>query len=470
MIASTIFVTVLLINFALSITIPKGGPPIIRGLQGNDDEEIPLNLLSDPVSLQERYNNLDKLLSPGNRRYNMFWNSFEDANPPSSEPISCDSSHILTPLNETDRIARGYNRYHCYSRARLESFDVIFAQDARIGAVSTAIVYGSPDFAVDPQCTGFPWPPNPNFKLGCLPWKNFADWEDYINLLSERWRAPLGSGQARLSGYCIWNEIQSMGWSDPSPVLPNRYNGVPWTNEQLNTYTGAIAELFVRAGRAATRQSLDGEGVTLWLSTDHFTMAPSLTNGDVGHIGLYTFLDSFWPQVSNASFAWGVCVHPYDNGDPRSDLSKQGIYTFVNLRSLVGEYQCKKLNEVLNVSLSDCWQWPQTQLWASEQGWPISPGVNKSIQARNICLAHGLSLSQGLWSVTHNTFQTMESSSQGGSGDFSLIDEPPKCLATLSNCTGLETFDAYVATAPGVFGVTSDHYCCSKWNIGCEGS
>jgi hypothetical protein len=467
----TIFISLNLISesFCLSVSIPKGGPPIIRGLQGNDDEEIPVDLISDPSSLQARYDNLEKLLSPGNRRYNMFWTSFEDAQPSSPAPISCDSSHILTPANESDRIARGYHNYHCYRIAQLETFDVIFEEDARIGSVSTAIVYGSPDFAIDPLCTGFPWPPNPNFRLGCIPWKNFDDWEDYINLLIERWRAPLGSGKARLSGLCIWNEIQSMGWSDPSPVLPNRWNGVPWTPQQLSTYTGAIAELFIRAGRASIRQSLDGEGVMLWLSTDHFVTAPPLNNGDVGHIGLYTFLDSFWPQVSNASFSWGVCVHPYDNGDPRSDLSNQGIYTFVNLKSLVAEYQCTKLNQVLGVPLAECWQWPQTQMWASEQGWPISPGVNKSIQARNICLAHGLSMAQGLWSVTHNTFQTTESSSQGGSGDFSLIDEPPKCLATLSNCTGLETFDAYVATAPGVFGVSSNHYCCSKWNVGCEG-
>jgi hypothetical protein len=455
---------------SLSIpTFPKGGPPIIQGIQGNDDEEIPLDLLQNPSALQARYDNLALLLSPGNRRYNMFWVSFEDAQPPSTSPITCDSNHILIPSNETDRLQRGYHHYHCYNLKQLLSFDQIFAQDARIGSVSTAIVYGTPDFAINPACTGFPWPPNPNFKLGCIPWNNFDDWEDYINLLIERWRAPIGSGQARLSGLCIWNEIQSMGWSDPSPILSNRWNGTPWTSSQMDIYTGAIAQLFIRASVAAVRQSLDSEGIMLWLSTDHFTTAPKLNIGDVGHVGLYDFLDSFWPKVANETFSWGVCVHPYDNGDPRSDLSSQGIYTFVNLRDLVGKYQCKKLNEVLNVPLANCWEWPQTQLWASEQGWPISRDVNKSIQARNICLAHGLSLSQGLWSVSHNTFQTTESSSQGGSGDFSLIDEPPKCLATLSNCTGLETFDAYVATAPGVFGITSNHYCCINWKVGCEG-
>ena len=235
---------------------------------------------------------------------------------------------------QTDRVARGYHRYHCYNDAALSVNDVLFAMDAAIGSVSTAIVYGTPDYAINPNCTGFPWPPNPNFRLGCLPWDNFDDWEDYMNLILERWNAPLGSNAARLSGLCIWIEIQSMGWSDPSPVLPNRYNGQPWTSDQMNTYAGAIAELFKRAGSAAKRHS---DGVMLWLSTDHFTTPPPLSLGDIGHVGLYEFLDAFWPLVATDEYGWGICVHPYDAGDPRQDLLDQGIYTFATLRNGVAQ-------------------------------------------------------------------------------------------------------------------------------------
>jgi hypothetical protein len=125
-----------------------------------------------------------------------------------------------------------------------------------------------------------------------------------------------------------------MGWSDPSPVLPNRYNGHPFTPDQMNAYAGAVAELFKRAGKAASRHS---EGVMLWLSTDHFTLPPPLALGDVGHIGLYDFLDAFWPHVVAEAFSWGVCVHPYDAGDPRQDLLDKGIYTFATLRKGVAE-------------------------------------------------------------------------------------------------------------------------------------
>lgn len=93
--------------------------------------------------------------------------------------------------------------------------------------------------------------------------------------------------------------------------------------------------------------------------------------------------------------------------------------------------------------------------------------MNKTLQARNICLAHALSVAQRLWAVTHNLFQSETPDHQGGGGDFSLIDEPPVVAADLSNGPGHATFDAYVATAPGVFGASDGHYCCKAWGVGC---
>lgn len=365
----------------------------------------------------------------------------------------------------------------------------MLSRDAAIGSASTFIVYGTPDWAAHPNCTGFPWPPNPNFRLGCLPWDHLDDWEDYINFLVERYRAPWGSGRARISGLCIWNEVQSQGWSDPSPVLPNRYTGANYTQAQMTTYATIIAELMLRAGKAARRQSLDGQGVMLWLSTDHFTQAPKLQSGDVMHLGLWALLDALWPLV-NVTDPWGISVHPYDAGDPRANLSHLGIYTFATLRADVAEYQCAKLVEVARISPALCFDQPQTLMWASEQGWPLasatsnpsqgrnimwasepawlrSATMNKTLQARNICYAHALSLAQSLWSVTHNFFQGPVPTSQGGSGDFSLIDEPPVVDVTLSNGPGHATYDAYSATSPGVFGVQDSHYCCTQWGTGC---
>ncbi len=143
------------------------------------------------------------------------------------------------------------------------------------------------------------------------------------------------------------------------------------------------------------------------------------------------------------------------------------MYTFATLRESVAQYQCNKLVEFAGASPDSCWEWPQVQMWASEQGWPLGKTMNRTLQARNICLAHGLSVAQGVYSVSHNFFQSATPTSQGGGGDYSLIDEPPVVYMNLTNAIGHETYDAYAATAPGVFGVTSDHYCCARWGSGC---
>lgn len=461
-----------LLSGALLASAAAGLPVQTRGVQGVDDDSMTQTLLTagDAAALTLRYAHLSAEVMPGVRRYNLFWSSLEAVPSSPTLPASCPPGTQVTPASEAARVARGYNRYHCYDAALLERFDDILARDAAIGAASGIIAYGSPDWAQHPGCTGFPWPPNPNYKSGCLPWDALPDWEDYINLLVERWHAPWGSGRASVSALCIWNEWQSCGgWADGSPVLPNRATGHEppfFTPAQMAVYAGMVANMTLLAGRAAARQN--PENVMLWLSTDHFNVAPKLAAGDIGHIGLYELLDAVWPLV-NLTVPWGIAVHPYDAGDPRANLSAHGIYTFATLRADVAEYQCRKLAEVAGVPLADCYAWPQTQMWASEQGWPQGPTMNKTLQGRNICLAHELSLAQRLWAVTHNMFQGATPSNQGGGGDYSLIDEPPVIAANLSSAaqSNRDTYLAYMSTAPDVFGLTDDHYCCTRWAVGC---
>ena len=475
----------------------------LRGVQGVDDQTAvdALRAAGDDAGLGLRYATLARELQSGLRRYNFFWSALEGHVAPSAAPIACPGGSELTPRNESERQRLGYAHFHCYDSAQLAAFDDTLSRDAAAGAASAFIMYGSPDWAIDPGCTGFPWPPQPNYRSGCIPWKNFADWQDFVLTATSRWSAPWGSGRARLSSICIWNEVQSMGWSDPSPVLPNRYAGAPYSPTQMASYASAIAELMLGAGRGARLGTPPGQDAPmLWLSTDRglqneyphrpqtitypnlvsiatrrppfpqrrtdFTQAPPLAAGDVMHVGLWGLLDALWPVI-NTTYAWGICVHPYDAGDPRANLTAQGIYTFATLRENVAEYQCRKLAEVAGVPPEDCWAWPQTAMWASEQGWPLGKTMNRTLQARNICLAHGLSVAQGVWAVSHNFFQSATPTSQGGGGDYSLIDEPPVVFLNLTNAGPTETWQAYRATAPDTFGLSNDHYCCVRWGSGC---
>ena len=246
----------------------REAPPQIRGVQGVDDQTAvdALRAMGDIEGLNLRYKTLARDFGSGLRRYNAFWSMFEHSVPPSSVPIACPANTELTPHNESDRLSRGFTHFHCYDTTILVDFDDTLARDAAIGAASAFIVYGSPDFAIDPNCTGFPWPPNPNYRNGCIPWGFFEDWQDFILLVTSRWSAPWGSGQARLSGLCVWNEVQSQGWTDPSPVLPNRYAGAPYTAAQMAIYAGAIASLMLGAGRGARSGTPVGqEPPMLWL-------------------------------------------------------------------------------------------------------------------------------------------------------------------------------------------------------------
>ena len=105
--------------------------------------------------------------------------------------------------------AGGFKLFHCYNGGVAAQQDTFLAADAAIGAASALIVYGSPSWAADPASTGFPWGSGPNYREGCIPWTQLDAWEDFILFTVERWHAPWGSGQPRISGHVIWNEIQS---------------------------------------------------------------------------------------------------------------------------------------------------------------------------------------------------------------------------------------------------------------------
>jgi hypothetical protein len=344
----------------------------LQGMQGVDDDSVSqyaLHLTDGGAALRARYAALQKTISPGLRRYNFFWASLEGGPPASSAPQACPATHTLVPANESQRLALGFRLFHCYSRAQLAAFDALLALDGSINATSAFIMYGTPDWAADPQCTGFPWPPSPNFRMGCLPWSALAQssYFDYALFALQRWRGQLTS-------LCVWNEVQSLGWSDPSPILPNRQPaGPPGTPSlsppQLALYANMIANLTLLAG-AAARAASPAAPAFLWLSTDHFLTAPPLAAGDVGHLGLRQLLDALWPTLwaqGGGELAWGIAVHPYDGGDPREDLSARGIYTFATLARTVAGYQCSKLGEV-GVPAAQCASRPETQMWASEQG------------------------------------------------------------------------------------------------------
>lgn len=176
---------------SLSSAVGPGLPKLV-GVQGLDDQSM-----SDaafgmaPGVLEARYAAELADIHPGLRRYNFFWSGLEGAVPPAATRFACPPGTTAVPANETDRVARAlwygfarcsllrrspsplplapgnYHLFHCYDSAMISQTDTLLGADAAIGAASAFIVYGSPSWAANPACTGFPWGPGPNYRQGC---------------------------------------------------------------------------------------------------------------------------------------------------------------------------------------------------------------------------------------------------------------------------------------------------------------
>lgn len=150
----------LIVFAALCADCVSGALPTLLGLQGQDDQVMSIvtsEMDDNYTTLWSRYKRAKFDISPGLRRYNAYWSGGEPTVMPSKYPMNCSAGFELVPLNETDRLARGYNFYHCFSTAFLQQFDLFLSLDAQIGAASGIIAYGVPEWAANPNCTGFLW-------------------------------------------------------------------------------------------------------------------------------------------------------------------------------------------------------------------------------------------------------------------------------------------------------------------------
>eukprot|EP01084_Bolivina_argentea_P015807 29622_1 len=419
-------------------------------------------------TLQQRYNAELNDINIGTRRYNFNWASIEP-NPPSPNisSLPCNSTndnYIIVPLNEQDRINRGYNNYHCYSKSVMKKYDTFLSLDKSIDVVSGAIMYYSPPWARYHGCTGFPWHGS-DYKYGCVPREDaMNDWMDFCNFIGERYNGSNTTNLNKLSYFVMWNEVGSAGWMDYSPILPNRYNSSnPINSTQIEMWQKKYVDIFTFCRNGLHERSR--RGMLPFVSTDHFwDMPQNQTNGNTLLIGEKLIIDGMWKYIG-IDIDWSIAVHPYDNGDPENNLwDKKSIYTFDTLYHVI-EYQQEQLKNVVNVNENGWNNRPQQILWASEQGWPYNnQTMNDTLRARNICFAQNLSLELGqqMISVTHNHFQNSPTSGNS----FGLL--PISIDATLSNATGYPTYEAYVSTNANIWAKNNDNYCCKNWNVGCK--
>eukprot|EP00051_Salpingoeca_urceolata_P007730 m.100038 g.100038 ORF g.100038 m.100038 type:complete len:580 (+) comp15373_c1_seq2:174-1913(+) len=441
-----------------------------QGLQGHDDETIAKGLVSPHGTLTPqllaRYKTLASM-EPGIRRYNVDWNAFE-AVPGQSKPFACAPGFVLTPATPEELKTRHYHRFHCYNTMTLNTFDTLSLLDRQLGAQNAAIIYAAPTFAIHPNCTGFKFG-NEMIRSGCLPLESaMDDFEDFINLVSERYTAPAN----QLAHFIVWNEVASQGWLDPSPMAPNRAgpNGSnPLTDAQFDYIVSRYADLVTRVFQVVRRHS---DRAMIWTSNDRLWERPEQHAGDILHVGVRPFLDRLWPKLRD-NITWALAVHPYDPGNPMDasefspDFPYPHRYTFATLDRVLA-YMKAQLVTYTGLDPDSKAGRPFTLLYPSEQGWPFPACCADRIRARNVCYAQALSLAlpDHIVAVTHNFFQDRPGGTSQGGQDYGLI--AGNISSNLTNGAGYPTFDAYVSTSPGVWGRSDTHFCCVHWHQGCN--
>lgn len=226
----------------------KPGVPQPQALQGHDDHVTARMLNSSQLptpALLQRYN-VVATMTPGIRRYNLFWNTFETV-PSQPTPFECPAGSRLVPATQADRQRLGYERFHCYSESALAGTKTQFRLDNLTGAQGAGILYSAPAFYRHPNCTGFPFGKGIVEKGGCVPQpQHMGDYADYV-------RTMLTEFGFYLRHLVVWNEVASAAWMDSSPTLPNRAgpNGSnPLTPDQFKTWVTTYATLLRRTNEA----------------------------------------------------------------------------------------------------------------------------------------------------------------------------------------------------------------------------
>jgi hypothetical protein len=403
----------------------------------------------------------------GVKNYNFFWGGFEpsaDAHPSyrsSADTVpSCPSGYAPFPANADQKRALGFNRYHCYHQPGIEMYDANFTRDAALGIQSTVVLWRAPSQHVHPGCTGHLDGAGLTVKDECVPWDNdpsdgrnvaLEDWHDFVRFIATRYN---GTGRGKVHHYIVWNEVGSSLWTSLSPMV-SAENPAPSDADiaAIGSYYATLFRTAYDAVRGAT------SGVLMHVSLDNVWGRPWTTIAGKTHIGGSSVLERMWIELGTA-YDWSVAFHPY--GDPVTDGRPNEI-NFAELETVIG-YQRAQL--AARGLVPDAH--PQAYLFASEQGWQQSIGID--MQARNICMAHHyVTRLPNVVGVTHNGLQNLPP--PFGTG----VDTPDSwALIPISAGIGLiggknsPTFRAYEATGLSQWGRNDVHYCCANYLVGCR--
>ncbi len=152
---------------------------------GLDDQSY-VNLKGlDEDAIATRNDAIKADIQPSVHRYNMYWDSFENAVEGSDSPIDCPTGYTQFPADSSGLKSNGgkYNRYHCYSDGTTKLARSLLRADSEQGWQSAAIVWCPPKFYRNPNCLGMP-----DSSTESAPHRSLCHFQrsEYRNISSDR--------------------------------------------------------------------------------------------------------------------------------------------------------------------------------------------------------------------------------------------------------------------------------------------
>ena len=174
------------------------------------------------------------------------------------------------------------------------------------------------------------------------------------------------------------------------------------------------------------------------------------------------FFLGLWASIGT-SIDWSVAVHAYGlvNASDWNLRQPYQAYTYQDLHQVIA-YQKSKL--ALDPSVSNIDLAPQAFIAATEQSWNAGLPAEAIVTAWYICIAHNIAVSDpNIVFATHLDFQEIYAP---GANQHGII---PLAAGTFLNGTNAtaDTALAYGSTNPSVWGVSSQHFCCRTYSMGC---
>lgn len=471
---------------ALEPGVNYARPPSKVGV--NDQNFV--NLLGlDTATMHARNLVLDKSFTPGVHEYNGFWASFEVTHSQPA-PFACDAGYMQVPADESGLLVNGgkYASYHCYSQGSTQQMQTSLQLDAAMGWHSSVVVWCAAAPFRDSMCKGQPEaatqsapedPPRGYTQYvqntvtrtaqlqvqantgvdgststqsatdiagcSCVPTlDSYPDFQDYMTFLGHNLSTP----DAHFTDYIIFNEVDSAFWYDLSPRIDVSKE---LSSADIVVWQNSIIDMMNLAHNALASTPYP---IMIYTSTDRYWgAAPTLQwNSERVHIGSKAVVDALLFAGPLLDWNFSVAVHPYS--DPLSDDldAKPAAYNYITLDAI---------SHYLDFQLQVVGKNGSVLMAATEQGLQASLN-NDTARAQWICQAHNITLNiPNLLYSAHNDLQR----STGARDDFSMIVSDNPLLTDTDN---IVEYQAYKSTALTIWGQSSQHYCCSQHNLGCQ--